>query len=148
MAAAKQEITQIRERWAALTNEKLHEHGLETRVDHRSLEDQGVEREPTSHLGPSVSAMERRGIETEVGKRLGLRELALAQQQLDRAAQVAARQEQEMVTQLRVVERDALSEFRQQFAQERYALQSLRQERDQELQRTRERERDGPELER
>ena len=176
LGAAKEEITQIRERWAALSNEKLLEQGLESRVDHRSLEDQGIEREPTSHLGPSVSAMERRGIETEVGKRLGLRELALAQQSLERAAEVGAlarerqevstsildvsadlsralearAQQQELVAQLRVEGRDALSDFRKQFALERNALQSLRQER--ELERTRERERerarDGPDLER
>ena len=70
LGPAREEIGAIRERWATLTNEKLHEHGHEIRIDHRSLEAQGIEREPTSHLGPAVSGMERRGIETEVGKRL------------------------------------------------------------------------------
>src|ERR1017187_2759123 len=31
---------------------------------------------PTTHLGPAVASMERRGIETEVGKRLELESLA------------------------------------------------------------------------
>ena len=64
----------MRERWAELTNEKLLSQGLEIRIDHRSLEAQGIEREPGSHLGPALSGMERRGIETEVAKRIGLEE--------------------------------------------------------------------------
>lgn len=67
---AKTEVKAIRERWAALTNEHLLERGIEVRVDHRSLQEQGVDWEPQSHLGPSVSGMERRGMETEVGNRI------------------------------------------------------------------------------
>ncbi len=85
---AKKEIEAIRERWAVLANEKLHEHGIEARIDHRSLEAQGVEREPTSHLGPSVSALERRGIETEVGQRLKREGLEAVQRRLERAAEL------------------------------------------------------------
>jgi hypothetical protein len=70
LGPAKEAITLIRERWETLTNEYLKEHGIEARIDHRSLEAQGIEPEPQSHLGPAVSGMERRGIETEVGKRL------------------------------------------------------------------------------
>jgi len=82
---ARKEIESIRERWAELTNEKLLEHGHQIRVDHRSLEAQGIEREPTVHLGPAVSGMERRGIETEVGKRLTLE---AASQRLEQAAEL------------------------------------------------------------
>jgi len=64
------EISHMRERWAVLTNERLQELGLSIRVDHRSLKEQGIEREPTVHLGPAVTGMERRGIETEVGNRV------------------------------------------------------------------------------
>ena len=85
---AKKEIEAIRERWAQLANEKLLEHGIEARIDHRSLERQGIEREPTSHLGPAVSALERRGIETEVGRRLKREGLEAAQRRLERAAEL------------------------------------------------------------
>ncbi len=85
---ARKEIEAIRERWAVLTNEKLLEHGHEIRIDHRSLEAQGIEREPTTHLGPAVSGMERRGIETEVGKRLDREALEAAQQRLEKAAEL------------------------------------------------------------
>ncbi|MEN8608390.1 MobA/MobL family protein, partial [Enterobacter hormaechei] len=64
------DLDTVRTRWAELTNERLRENGIEARVDHRSLKDQGIDREPTSHLGPAVAGMERRGVKTEVGKRI------------------------------------------------------------------------------
>lgn len=57
---------QWRARWAELVNERLRSAGVDSCVDHRTLAEQGVEREPTFHLGPAVSAMERRGINTKV----------------------------------------------------------------------------------
>lgn len=85
---AKKEIEAIRERWAQLANEKFLEHGIEARIDHRSLSAQGLEREPTAHLGPAVSALERRGIETQVGQRLKREGLEAAQRRLERAAEL------------------------------------------------------------
>ena len=111
---ARKEIESIRERWATLTNEKLHEQGLEIRVDHRSLKAQGIEREPTSHLGVAVSGMERRGIETEVGKRIGLE---AASWKLEQAAELGR------------IEREA-SQVRQQALDLSGDLAAARQERD------------------
>jgi ATP-dependent exoDNAse (exonuclease V) alpha subunit len=85
---AKTEVKAIRERWAVLTNEHLLERGIEVRVDHRSLAEQGIDREPQSHLGPAVSGMERRGMETEVGKRIAWEMTAAAQERLERAAEL------------------------------------------------------------
>jgi ATP-dependent exoDNAse (exonuclease V) alpha subunit len=85
---AKTEVKAIRERWAALTNEHLLERGIEVRVDHRSLQEQGIDREPQSHLGPAVSGMERRGMQTEVGKRISWEMKAAAQARLERAAEI------------------------------------------------------------
>jgi ATP-dependent exoDNAse (exonuclease V) alpha subunit len=70
LGAAKQEVTAIRERWAVLANEKLQALGLESRIDHRSLDAQGEQRIPGQHLGPSVTAIERRGERSEVGWRV------------------------------------------------------------------------------
>jgi ATP-dependent exoDNAse (exonuclease V) alpha subunit len=81
---AKVELTAIRARWAELTNEHLAAKGSAARVDHRSLEAQGVERAPTTHVGPAVTALERRGIRTEVGYRLQ----AEATARLERAAEL------------------------------------------------------------
>lgn len=61
------EIENVRGAWATLTNQALERGGHLARVDHRSLEAQGSEREPTTHLGPTATAMERRGRQSERG---------------------------------------------------------------------------------
>lgn len=53
-------VTEWRERFANLQNERLYEAGLTVQVDHRSLEAQGIDREPTRHLGPAAVGFERR----------------------------------------------------------------------------------------
>jgi ATP-dependent exoDNAse (exonuclease V) alpha subunit len=87
LAPGPEELTAIRAQWAELTNERLQGLSLDARIDHRTLEAQGIEREPTTHLGPAVSGMERRGIQTEVGKRLEQETLAAAQQRLEKASE-------------------------------------------------------------
>ena len=48
----KEELVQLRERWATLQNTHLEKHGHENRVDSRSLKDQGItDRDPEKHLG-------------------------------------------------------------------------------------------------
>jgi ATP-dependent exoDNAse (exonuclease V) alpha subunit len=54
------DLDAVRTRWAVLTNERLRENGIAARVDHRSLEVQKIDREPTKHLGPAASGYERR----------------------------------------------------------------------------------------
>lgn len=61
---------QVRGDWADRCNAALAEHGHHARIDCRTLEAQGIDREPTRHKGVAVSAMERRGIETRVGQRI------------------------------------------------------------------------------
>ncbi|MCV5334349.1 MobA/MobL family protein, partial [Escherichia coli] len=43
----------------------LERAGHDARIDHRTLEAQGIERLPGIHLGPNVVEMEGRGIRTE-----------------------------------------------------------------------------------
>jgi len=59
-----------RARWAELTNERLRENGIDATIDHRSLEAQGIDRVPTVHVGPSVTAIERRDEKAEVTARI------------------------------------------------------------------------------
>ena len=54
------DLAALRERWAAFCNAALARAGSESRVDHRSLVEQGVAREPTRHLGPAAVGYERR----------------------------------------------------------------------------------------
>ena len=56
-----------REQWAAMCNARFAEKGLNCRIDHRSYERQGVEQIPTQHEGPTVRAMEAKGIRTDKG---------------------------------------------------------------------------------
>jgi hypothetical protein len=56
----KDDLEQVRERWAAFTNQALERAGHHERIDHRTLQAQGIDREPTIHLGPAASGYERR----------------------------------------------------------------------------------------
>ena len=56
-----------RQAWAELCNAKFAEKGLDCRIDHRSFARQGVEQIPTQHEGPTVRAMEAKGIHTDKG---------------------------------------------------------------------------------
>lgn len=49
-----------RDRFAQLQNAALERAGHSARVDHRSLENQGIERTPTVHLGVAATGFERR----------------------------------------------------------------------------------------
>ena len=56
-----------RQAWADLCNQKFAEKSLDCQIDHRSYERQGIEQIPTVHEGPSVRAMEAKGIRTDKG---------------------------------------------------------------------------------
>lgn len=54
-------IEEWREAWALHQNRELERIGSSERVDHRSLADQGIMREPQVHLGPIATEIERDG---------------------------------------------------------------------------------------
>jgi Ti-type conjugative transfer relaxase TraA len=54
-------LREWRAHWADHANQRLHELGFDLRIDHRSYRDQGIEFEPTSHLGRAVDEMRARG---------------------------------------------------------------------------------------
>jgi hypothetical protein len=51
--ALREEVIGWRKTWASVQNRALEKYGHTTRVDHRSLDAQGIAREPESHLGPA-----------------------------------------------------------------------------------------------
>lgn len=63
------EVEYWRERWATLQNQALEKAGESIRVTHlaRTHEQVLAGFEPTAHLGPDSSTLERRGIRTEIG---------------------------------------------------------------------------------
>lgn len=68
LSGRKAELDTTRATWAWLTNQALARAGLASiHVSHKSLEARGIDREPTTHLGPTATAMERRGVRTDRG---------------------------------------------------------------------------------
>ena len=62
-----QEVTKLRELAADIINESLAAANSDIRVDHRSFKERGIEREPTTHLGPAANEMEHRGEHSDRG---------------------------------------------------------------------------------
>jgi Ti-type conjugative transfer relaxase TraA len=59
-------VERWRERWAEITNERLAELDIDARIDHRSLEAQGIALEPQSQIGAPARRIEDGGIEGEI----------------------------------------------------------------------------------
>lgn len=56
-------VERWRERWAALANERLAELDIDARIDHRSLDAQGIGLEPQSQIGAPARRIEGKGFE-------------------------------------------------------------------------------------
>jgi Ti-type conjugative transfer relaxase TraA len=56
-------VERWRERWASQVNERLAELDIDARIDHRSLEAQGIGLEPQSQIGAPAQRIEGEGIE-------------------------------------------------------------------------------------
>ncbi len=58
-------LEQWREGWGVHVNERLAELGIDARIDHRSLEAQGIDLEPQDKIGPAASRMAAQGLEAD-----------------------------------------------------------------------------------
>src|SRR5579863_8667304 len=58
-------VERWRERWAELANERLAELDIDARIDHRSLEAQGIALEPQSQIGAPAHRIEHEGTEAD-----------------------------------------------------------------------------------
>lgn len=87
-----------REQWAVMVNAKFEEKGLDCRIDNRTLEAQGLDELPTVHEGPTVRAMEKKGIRTEKGD---MNRLIRATNALTRKLKAAISAIREMLSELR-----------------------------------------------
>jgi len=94
LPSSSQEFTAIRERWATITNEALAEANIEARVDHRSLAEQGIDREPRPHIPFAAYKIERAGKHSEVAESIRADYNARVQARQERQAQAAAPQQQ------------------------------------------------------
>lgn len=50
-------IENLREKWEHLANRHLERHGIDARIDRRTLQEQGIERTAQKHRGPTKSAV-------------------------------------------------------------------------------------------
>jgi hypothetical protein len=129
-------VDELREAWAATANRALERAGLDIRIDHRSLEAQGIDRMPEPKLGPERTALLRQGIETPASaqvidlraarERLGYVERAVerAQGQVIDLAQARAEREAREREQ---AERQAQEQAREREQQERQAQEQARE---------------------
>ena len=92
-------LEQWRERWAEHQNLALERAGLDVRVDHRSYEDRGIDREAEPKLGPVATEMERQGRESHAGN--DLRETWKRNAERDR------REMQEIMLELQIAQEQA-----------------------------------------
>ncbi|MGV1683752.1 Ti-type conjugative transfer relaxase TraA [Sphingopyxis sp. NJF-3] len=58
-------LTHWREAWADHVNERLNALDIDARIDHRSLEAQGIDLEPQHKIGPAASRMVEQGLEVD-----------------------------------------------------------------------------------
>jgi len=59
---SKEQLQEWREQWAKHCNRRLSIASSKSRIDHRSLQDQGVDQIPTVHVGANCHAIDKRGI--------------------------------------------------------------------------------------
>ncbi len=70
-------LVQWRESWADSVNASLEKAGRPERVDHRSLKDRGIDREPEPKIGVAATAMKRRGVEADPDRFQAVRRVKL-----------------------------------------------------------------------
>lgn len=56
-----------REAWAEKINKRYEQKGINERVDHRSYDEQGVDKIPTVHMGKTATKIERKGGKSRMG---------------------------------------------------------------------------------
>lgn len=54
-------LKRVRTSWSDIVNAEFKRRGMSERIDERTLEAQGIDREPQQHQGPKATAMERKG---------------------------------------------------------------------------------------
>jgi MobA/MobL family len=112
------EVVRWRERFAELQNQRFRDNGIDASVDHRSLEAQGIDREPTRHLGVAATGYERRtgqasrkrlDFEKEIAERLArAKELG----DLEREAQALERSIIDLSGDLKKAKADSLTSYK------------------------------------
>ena len=89
MGPAVAELLHVRERWAIAANTALEQARVASRIDHRSLQAQGIDREPGPQIPRAAFEMERHGYYSVVAERIRAEHRARVDARLERAAKTA-----------------------------------------------------------
>jgi ATP-dependent exoDNAse (exonuclease V) alpha subunit len=81
------ELLHVRERWALAANTALEQAHVNARIDHRTLQAQGIDREPKPHIPRAAFEIERRGHHSVVAERIRAQHQARVEARLQRTAQ-------------------------------------------------------------
>lgn len=85
----KDDLKTLREKWEVFANEALAAAGHNVSIDHRSHKDRGINEMPSTHLGPTATAIERKGRKSRRGFDADLRNLEWKQiKEIDKAIAV------------------------------------------------------------
>jgi MobA/MobL family len=94
------ELLHVRERWAEAANTALQEAHLGVRIDHRTLEAQGIDREPAPHIPRAAFEMERHGLRSVIAERIREEYQARVESRLQRSAQPVAAAEPKSIEEI------------------------------------------------
>ncbi len=108
-------LEEWREQWEVCQNRALEAVGSDERVDHRTLEAQGIDREPTHHLGKEANAIERVGKRSRIGDEN--REVMAHNRELD-----------ELVNELAALDAEIAEELAKEFSHTELDIEDLRWE--------------------
>jgi ATP-dependent exoDNAse (exonuclease V) alpha subunit len=87
MGPAIGELLHVRQSWAAAANAALEQAHVAARIDHRTLQAQGIDREPQPHIPRAAYEMERHGYHSVVAERIRAEYQARVEARLQLAAQ-------------------------------------------------------------
>lgn len=82
---SKEWLEETRAGWAQEANRALEREQIHARIDHRSLQEQGIDRIAQHHIGVHAMAMEERGLQTERGSEFERIEQLNARHELERS---------------------------------------------------------------
>ena len=122
-----EQIKSLRAEWAELTNERLAQYGIDARIDHRSFEEQGIDKQATVKMGWRATALERRGIKTDVGD-LNRQIKADNAQRADLRAELSAFKEAQAEIELIKEQAQGMQDFKSEYEQYKQQLEQERQQ--------------------
>lgn len=121
-----EQITELRQSWAELANERLAEHGIDARIDHRTLEEQGIDRQATIKMGWEAMQAERAGVRTPKGD-INRQIRADNKRRAELKAEISAFKEAESEIALAKEQAHAVQDFKAEFEAYKQQMQAEKQ---------------------